>query len=125
MAARTWVVGVDGSEGSRTALAWATVQAVGRDHLLTNVTLYWLTGTGATSAHQYYENRVAPPAPATRSGVPTGIAVFPTDPTVRRVAERQHTVVRWAEYGRGGHFAALEAPDLLVDDLRAFYRPLR
>jgi pimeloyl-ACP methyl ester carboxylesterase len=100
-------------------------QAVGRDHLLTNVTLYWLTGTGATSAHQYYENRVATAAPATRSEVPTGIAVFPTDPNVRRVAERQHTVMRWAEYGRGGHFAALEAPDLLVDDLRAFYRPLR
>lgn len=100
-------------------------QAVGRDHLLTNVTLYWLTGTGATSAHQYYENRVAPAAPATRSEVPTGIAVFPTDPNVRRVAERQHTVMRWAEYGRGGHFAALEAPDLLLDDLRAFYRPLR
>ena len=100
-------------------------QAVGRDHLLTNVTLYWLTGTGATSAHQYYENRAAPAAPVTRSEVPTGIAVFPTDPNLRRVAERQHTVARWTEYARGGHFAALEAPDLLVDDLRAFYRPLR
>jgi pimeloyl-ACP methyl ester carboxylesterase len=100
-------------------------EAVGRDHLLTNVTLYWLTGTGATSAHQYYENRDAPTTPSKRSGVPTGIAVFPTDPNIRSVAERQHNVVRWTEYTRGGHFAALEAPDLLVDDLRDFYRPLR
>jgi pimeloyl-ACP methyl ester carboxylesterase len=100
-------------------------QAVGRDHLLTNVSLYWLTGTGATSAHQYYENRVAPATPSTRSGVPTGVAVFPTDPNVRSVAERQHNIVHWAEYTRGGHFAALEAPDLLVDDVRDFYRPLR
>jgi epoxide hydrolase len=100
-------------------------QAVGREHLLTNATLYWLTGTGATSAHQYYENRVAPAAPATRSEVPTAIALFPTDPTIRSVAESRHNLVRWTEYSRGGHFAALEAPDLLVDDLREFYRPLR
>ena len=100
-------------------------QAVGRAHLLTNVTLYWLTGTGATSAHQYYENRVAPAAPSARSGVPTAIAVFPTDATIRSVAERLHNLVRWTEYSRGGHFAALEAPDLLVHDLRDFYRPLR
>ena len=57
--------------------------------------------------------------------MPTGIAVFPTDPNIRSVAERQHRIVRWSEYSRGGHFAALEAPDLLVEDLRAFYRPLR
>jgi pimeloyl-ACP methyl ester carboxylesterase len=57
--------------------------------------------------------------------VPTGIAVFPTDPNVRRVADREHTVVRWAEYDRGGHFAALEAPDVLVNDVRAFFRALR
>jgi len=99
--------------------------AVGRDHLLTNVALYWLTGTGATSAHQYYENRIAPATEKVRSEVPTGIAVFPTDPNIRSVAERQHRIVRWSEYSRGGHFAALEAPDLLVEDLRAFYRPLR
>lgn len=100
-------------------------QAIDRDHLLTNVTLYWLTGTGATSAHQYYEARTTPARPLTRSKVPTGIAVFPTDPSIRRAANREHTVVHWTEHTRGGHFAALEAPDLLVNDLRTFYRALR
>jgi epoxide hydrolase len=45
--------------------------------------------------------------------------------TVRRFADRVHNVVRWSEFDRGGHFAALEAPDLMVRDLRDFFRPLR
>jgi epoxide hydrolase len=98
--------------------------AVDLDLLLTDVTIYWLTGTGATSAHLYYENRVAAPPPPP-SGVPTGIAVFPSDPAIRRVAEREHNIVHWSEFDRGGHFAALEAPDLLVADIRAFFRSLR
>ncbi|MEW9529879.1 epoxide hydrolase family protein [Microbispora sp. NPDC049125] len=99
--------------------------AVDRDLLLTNVTLYWLTGTGASSAHLYYETRVAPAAPGRRSGVPTGVAVFPHDPAIRRLLEREHAIVHWSEFDRGGHFAAAEAPDLFVDDVRAFFRPLR
>ncbi len=99
--------------------------AVSRDELLTNVTLYWLTGTGATSAQLYYETRTAARKPAESSGVPTGIAVFPTDPAIRRITEREHHVVRWSEFHRGGHFAAAEAPDLLVKDIRAFFRSLR
>ena len=47
------------------------------------------------------------------------------DITLRPLAERDHNVVRWTEFGRGGHFAALEAPDLLAGDIRAFFRPLR
>ncbi|GAA2431871.1 epoxide hydrolase family protein [Streptomyces macrosporus] len=100
-------------------------EAVDRDLLLTNVTLYWVTGTGASSAHLYYEERVAERGVGPPSGVPTGVAVFPGDPAIRRVVEREHRVVRWSEFGRGGHFAALEAPDLLVADVRAFFRPLR
>lgn len=100
-------------------------QAVDRDHLLTDVTLYWLTGTGASSAQLYYEARVASEPPVTRSSVPTGIALFPTDPTIRRVAEREHTIVHWSEFDRGGHFAAMEAPDLLVEDIRTFFRRFR
>lgn len=99
--------------------------AVPVDHLLTNVTLYWLTGTGATSAHLYYEVRAAPVTPPGPGGVPTAVAVFPTDPAIRRLMERDHNVVRWSEFDRGGHFAALEAPDLLVEDVRAFFRTLR
>ena len=99
--------------------------AVDRDQLLTNVTLYWLTGTGASSAQLYYEVRAASGTPVERSEVPTGIAVFPHDPAIRRIAEREHNLVHWSEFGRGGHFAAMEAPELLVDDIRAFFRRLR
>ncbi|HEX6234440.1 MAG TPA: epoxide hydrolase [Jiangellaceae bacterium] len=99
--------------------------AVDRDHLLTDVTLYWLAGTGASSAHLYYETRTEPGLPRARSNVPTGIALFPTDPTIRRVAEREHNIVHWTEFARGGHFAAMEAPDLLVNDIAQFFRKLR
>ncbi|MDO3703241.1 epoxide hydrolase [Micromonospora sp. C28SCA-DRY-2] len=100
-------------------------EAIDRDVLLTDVSLYWLTGTAASSAQLYYEVRAQPPRPAVSSGVPTGIAVFPTDPVLRRLAEREHHLVHWAEYDRGGHFAALEVPDVLVTDIRTFFRPLR
>ncbi|MDQ0375069.1 epoxide hydrolase family protein [Cellulomonas humilata] len=95
------------------------------DDALDLVVLYWVTGTAATSADLYFENRVAAPAPAGPSGVPTGVALFPTDPMTRTAAAHDHHLVRWTEHTRGGHFAALEAPDVLVDELRAFFRPLR
>jgi epoxide hydrolase len=60
--------------------------------------------------------------PKDRGTVPTAVAVFSTDTTVRRFADRVHNVVRWSEFDRGGHFAALEAPDLLGADVRAFFR---
>jgi pimeloyl-ACP methyl ester carboxylesterase len=100
-------------------------QAVDLDQLLTDVSLYWFTGSSASAANLYYENRVAPAEPTTPSGVPTGIAVFPTDPAIRRIAEREHHLVHWSEFPRGGHFAAMEAPDLLIDDIRTFFRTLR
>ncbi|TDD19299.1 epoxide hydrolase [Kribbella turkmenica] len=99
--------------------------AVDLDHLLTDASIYWFTNTSATSANLYYENRVAGEDPARPSGVPTGVAVFPTDPAIRRVSARRHRIVHWSEFTRGGHFAALEAPDLLVDDVRAFFRQVR
>jgi pimeloyl-ACP methyl ester carboxylesterase len=97
--------------------------AVDLDQLLTNITLYWLTGTGASSAHQY--RAVRDESAPERSEVPTGVAVFPTDPAVRPLLERAHRIVHWSEFDRGGHFAAMEAPDLLVQDLRECFRPLR
>ena len=55
--------------------------------------------------------------------MPTGVAVFPDDFSIRRLVEREHTVVHWSEFDRGGHFAAMETPDLLVEDIRRFFRP--
>ena len=99
--------------------------AVDRDQLLTNVMLYWLSGTAGSSADLYYENTHADfvfPQPVT---VPVGVAVFADDYAIRRYAERGHHIVHWTEFDRGGHFAAMEAPDLLVSDVRTFFRGLR
>jgi epoxide hydrolase len=99
-----------------------------RDRLLTNVMLYWLTGTAGSSARLYYEafHGTAPTRPG-RSPVPMGVAVFANDLArpVRRLAERDHRIVHWSELPKGGHFAALEQPALFIHDLRAFLRRLR
>lgn len=99
--------------------------AVDRDLILTDVSVYWLTGTAGSAARIYYEDARTWGQASPRSQVPTGVAVFPNDITLRPLAERDHNVVHWSEFSRGGHFAALEAPDLLVDDVRKFFRPLR
>ena len=59
--------------------------------------------------------------------MPTGVAVFPREiaPPIRRLAEQSNHIVHWTEFDRGGHFAAMEEPDLLIDDVREFFRPLR
>jgi hypothetical protein len=59
------------------------------------------------------------------SALPHGVAVFPGDAGVRRIAEREHKVVHWSEFDRGGRFATTEGPDLLVTDIRAFFRLVR
>nr|WP_312034324.1 epoxide hydrolase [Actinoplanes sp. TBRC 11911] len=99
--------------------------AVDRDLILTDVSVYWLTGTAGSAARIYYEDARSWGQTAERSPVPTGVAVFPNDVTIRPLAERDHDVVHWSEFSRGGHFAALEAPDLLVDDVRTFFRQVR
>ena len=100
--------------------------AVDRDRILTDVSIYWFTGTAGSAAHTYYErfNDPAMWAPKERSMVPTAVAVFPTDVAIRRFADKLNHVVHWSEFGRGGHFAALEAPDLLTADVREFFRSL-
>lgn len=98
------------------------------DLLLTNVSVYWLTATAGSSARLYYETaHDRGPWASARLEVPTGVAVFPYDigPPIRRFAERDNNIVRWTEFETGGHFAALEVPHLLVEDVRAFFRPLR
>ncbi|MEU6576896.1 epoxide hydrolase family protein [Streptomyces sp. NPDC046805] len=105
-------------------------EAVDRDRMLTNVMLYWLTGTAGSAARIYYERAHATGRahePAVPSTAPTALAVFPADPQIplRHKADRTENLVRWTEFDRGGHFAAMEEPDLLVDDVRAFFRQLR
>jgi pimeloyl-ACP methyl ester carboxylesterase len=98
--------------------------AVDRDQMLTNVMLYWLTRTAGSAANLYYEGAHAGQWPQP-SGVPTGVAVFAEDVAVRRYAEQANNIVHWTEFDRGGHFAAMEAPDLLVGDVRGFFRRFR
>ena len=87
--------------------------------ILTDVTITWLTGTAGSSARIYKEAAGAFGPALPSSGVPTAVACFPGDHPIRGVAERSHHIVRWTTYGRGGHFASLQAPDLLVADLVA------
>jgi epoxide hydrolase len=101
--------------------------AVSRDDILTNVMLYWLTGTAGSSARLYHENmRMAredwgqPPATT-----PTGVAVFAEDIAIRRYGEQASNIVHWTDFDQGGHFAAMEAPRLLVSDIQTFFRGLR
>jgi epoxide hydrolase len=99
--------------------------AVDRDQLLTNVMLYWLTGTANSSGRLYYENMHAGFSPQQPGTTPTGVAVFAEDYAIRRYGERGNNIVHWSEFDRGGHFAAMEAPDLLVADVREFFRGVR
>ena len=99
-----------------------------KDELLTNITLYWVTQTITSSSRLYYESRNTPST--RRAGyidVPTGAAIFPKEIsfTPRKWAEARYNIVRWTLMPRGGHFAALEEPELLLDDVRAFFRGLR
>jgi pimeloyl-ACP methyl ester carboxylesterase len=99
-----------------------------RDELLTNITLYWVTQTAASSARIYYESR-HPTSPVNRNRieVPTACADFPKEIiwSPRAHVATRYNIVRWTEMPRGGHFAALEQPQLLVDDVRAFFREVR
>jgi epoxide hydrolase len=110
--------------------AWGFPEdAVGRDRILTNVMLYWLTGTASSSAQVYYESARtgAGGRPAEASTIPTGVAVFSRDlRSVRRFTPHDsRDLMHWSEFDRGGHCLALDTPNLLIDDLRDFFRRLR
>ncbi|NUU23926.1 MAG: epoxide hydrolase [Streptomycetaceae bacterium] len=100
-----------------------------RDELLTNITLYWVTATAHSAARIYYENaRAAGSVRGGRVEVPTGYAYFPGEKLStpsRRWAERRFAIAHWTDMPSGGHFAAMEQPELLAEDVRAFFRPLR
>jgi hypothetical protein len=110
-------------------LAWVGQlfgDAVDRDYILANASAYWLTGTIGSSLRRYYADaRSAPPAGPT--SVPTGVAIFAQDfQSIRRFASRDHAnITSWNHYDRGSHFAPHDAPDLLVGDVRSFFRTLR
>ncbi|MCF2529646.1 epoxide hydrolase family protein [Yinghuangia soli] len=98
--------------------------AIDRDLILTNVMLYWLYNTGASSAHMYYDSMHSGNWP-TPSATPTAVAHFAEDVAIRKYAEELNNIVRWTDFDQGGHFAALEVPELLVQDVRAFFRTVR
>ncbi|CAL9347377.1 hypothetical protein SUDANB121_00406 [Nocardiopsis dassonvillei] len=101
-------------------------EVIDRDRLLTNVMLYWLTGTATSAAYVGYANEMGWGEVDEDSGVPTGVIVFAHDVGIRRYSEAENTIVRWTDVqDRGGHFAALEEPELLLDDVRAFFADLR
>lgn len=112
-----WFVDWDPTETGQTP--------IDRDAILTDVTAYWLTGTAGSAARIYREGGAEGwgmrPAP---SPVPTSVVNFLGDRAVRGLADLSNTITRWTEYDSGGHFASLQAPDLLVDDIREFFRTL-
>jgi len=96
-----------------------------KDQLLTNVMIYWITQTINSSTRLYYESRHHPwrPDPAKRIETPTAAALFPGEilKPPRQWAEAAFNIQRWTVMPRGGHFAAMEEPRLLADDIRAFF----
>ena len=101
--------------------------AVSFDYILTNVMIYWLTNTAASSARFYYENAHAQNVPTGPTTVPLGLANFAdAAQAIRLFAERDHkNIVSWNFYDRGNHFASQTAPDLLINDIRTFFQKLR
>jgi pimeloyl-ACP methyl ester carboxylesterase len=99
-----------------------------RDQLITNVMLYWVTQTAASSARLYWETMHGGSwSGAPYVNVPTGVARYPKEPLrwPRAWVERQYNVTHWAVMPRGGHFAAMEQPALFAEDLRTFFRTVR
>ena len=100
-----------------------------KDQLLTNVMIYWVTQTINSSTRLYYEERHHPwrLGKDEKVAVPTGIASFPAELArpPREWAERAYNVSHWTQMPSGGHFAALEKPQLLLEDIRKFFRTVR
>ena len=103
-----------------------------RDHIVDNVSLYWLTGTGASAAREYWDSARALAAAAARPppevSVPVGFTTFPGEifPAPRSWVEQAYpTLAYFNEVDKGGHFAAWEEPELFATEIRAAFRPLR
>lgn len=114
--------------------AWTDCQGdldsyLGRDAILTNIMLYWATGAIGSSFWPYHARLHGPwPIPdGKRIEVPTGYVEFPKEilRPPRSVAERMYNIQRWSVKKKGGHFAALEQPEALANEIRAFFRQFR
>src|SRR5262249_35002540 len=136
VALAAWMIDHDTDAYYKIARAFVDDQPSGnltRDHILDNITLYWLTGTGASAARSYWEAYGADGAgarekPLPASSVPFAFTTFPGEiwRTPRSWVEASYpNVVYFNEVDRGGHFAAWEEPQLLSEELRAAFRPLR
>ncbi|WP_029429504.1 epoxide hydrolase family protein [Blastococcus sp. URHD0036] len=137
VALAAWMLDHDTDAYAKATRAFVDEQPSGnltRDNLLDNITLYWLTGTGASAARSYWENYgvAASTAAAGQTPppvrVPVGFTTFPGEiwRTPRSWAEGSYpTLSYFNEVDRGGHFAAWEEPELFATELRAAFRPLR
>ena len=103
-----------------------------RDHILDNITMYWLTGTGASAARSYWENTQAAAAaagkPRSEVKLPVGFTTFPGEifRAPRSWVEKSYpNVTYFNEVDKGGHFAAWEQPELFATEIRAAFSPLR
>ncbi|MCU1414454.1 MAG: putative epoxide hydrolase [Microbacteriaceae bacterium] len=100
------------------------LEILDRDLLLANVSLYWFTRTAGSAALTVYAQAGGWGAAKEKTAVPTAIINFAHDIAIRRYVELENTVVRFTEVDRGGHFAALEEPELLAADVREFFAGL-
>jgi len=103
-----------------------TERSFSKDELLTNITIYWVTQTIHSSMRLYFDHRRDPGLLGSRDrvNVPTGVCLTrePVDLAPREWAERSYRIQSWTELPRGGHFAALEEPEFLANDIRQFFR---
>ena len=98
-----------------------------KDQLLTNIMFYWAPNSSAGASRMYFEARRDPAAMFTKVEVPVGVAMFPKEiyRARRSWVEGRFNIQHWTEFEKGGHFAALEQPAALLEDVRAFFRTLR
>jgi hypothetical protein len=100
-------------------------ETVDLDQMLTNISLYWFTGSGASAADFLSTNLHAQRDWGRPSLAPMGMAVFSAKSAAREMQDPEHQLPHWSELPTGGHFPAMEAPELLVDDLRKFFHQFR
>jgi hypothetical protein len=137
VAMAAWMLDHDTDAYYKISRAFVDERPVGnlsRDHVLDNITLYWLTGTGASAARSYWENGQAQAAAAAAGqsppevSVPVGFTTFPGEifAVPRSWAEQSYRTLSYFNTAdRGGHFAAWEEPELFSEEVRAAFRPLR